>query len=273
MATLPVSAPKDYRVREIADLSFREADDGERGILTGLFGPLNEWVEINSVVEGHFMERFGQGSYEKTFSERASRIRCLHRHGRDPLVGQNPIGKITSLYEGAEAAHYEVELFEGLPPLILAGYRDGQYGSSHTFKPVKQEFVARPRRSEHNPTGLPEVTYTEVYIHEFGPCPFPIYSSTTAAMRSATDDWILERFAADEEPKGHATASITHDVVSRDEPVERLYSRTLERIGAAAWAMHPDMISTVVAIVAERARGVKLTDDEIAARIGTREDT
>src|SRR6266542_5718337 len=227
MATVLPKPATDYRVREVADLEFRSNDESTSGVLVGSFGPLNEWVEIRSRIEGHFLERFAPGCYEKTFLERAGRIRCLHRHGRDPLVGQNPIGKITELYEDGEAARYQVELFDGLPTFILDGYRAGQYGSSHTFRPIpsKTTFVSRPRRSEHNPEGLPEYTYTEVYIHEFGPCPFPIYENTTAGMRSATDDWILERFAEDE-PKGHATAffdkTAAPEFVDREEPSEGL---------------------------------------------------
>src|SRR6266511_463439 len=240
MATLLPKHASDYRVREVADLEFRSNDESTSGILVGSFGPLDEWVEINSRIEGHFLERFAPGCYEKTFLERAGRIRCLHRHGRDPLVGQNPIGKIAELYEDTEAARYKVDLFDGLPTFILDGYRAGQYGSSHTFRPIKTHFVSRPRRSEHNPEGLPEYTYTEVYVHEFGPCPFPIYENTTASMRSATDDWILERFAEDE-PRGHGTAffsgttatstgTATSDLklIDREDPSDRLYARSVE---------------------------------------------
>lgn len=286
MATFPVSPSMDNRVREVADLALVPNDDDARPILAGSFGPFEEWVEINSVLEGNFMERFVHGCYDKTFHERGGRMRCLLRHGLDPLVGKNPIGKIRQLFEDDEAARYEVELYE-LPPLIMAGLRDGQYGSSHLFKPVKQEFVARPRRSEHNPKGLPECTVTEAYVHEFGPCPFPVYQSTTASIRSATDDWVRERFADQEPARGESTAFFPgatptttmttatlgeSSLTGREESDRRLYARSLERIGALAWEIHPDALATIVGIVAERAEGVRLTDEEIRERLGLRED-
>jgi signal peptide peptidase SppA len=277
MATTVPKPATDFRVREVADLEFRSNDGDDRGVLVGSFGPLNEWVEIHSRIEGHFFERFAPGCYEKTFRERADRIRCLHRHGRDPLVGENPIGKIAELYEDAQTARYTVNLFSGLPTFILDGYRAGQYGSSHTFRPIpsKTNFVSRPRRSEHNPDGIPEYTYTEVYVHEFGPCPFPIYQNTTAAMRSATDDWILERFAGDE-PRGHSSAFFDKtgepELVDREDTSAGLYSRSLERIGAIAWEIHPDALATIIGVVSERANGVRLTDEEIRERLGLRED-
>jgi signal peptide peptidase SppA len=285
MATIPVSPSSDNRVREVADLTLVPDAGDARPILAGSFGPFEEWVEINSVIEGNFMERFAPGCYEKTIHERRKTMRCLLRHGLDPLVGKNPIGKIRQLFEDGSAARYEVELYE-LPPLIMAGLRDGQYGSSHLFRPVKQEFVARPRKSEHNPKGLPECTVTEAYVHEFGPCPFPVYQSTTASIRSATDDWVRERFAGEEPARGHSTAFIpeaestatrpadlsAESLSEREQHDQRLYARSLERIRALAWEIHPDALATIIGIVSERASGARLTDEEIRARLGLREE-
>jgi signal peptide peptidase SppA len=284
MATLLVSPPKDNRFRAVADLELVQGADEAHATLVGSFGPFNQWVEINSLIEGHFMERFAAGCFAKNFREGRDRMRCLFRHGRDPQLGDKVLGKIRDLVEGEESAHYEVALFRGLEqeaPLLMEGLRAGEYGSSHRFGVAKQQFVARPPRSAHNPDGLPECTVTEAFVRDFGPCTFPVYKGMEASIRSATDDWVRERFADEDQPKGNATAYFSESArprmqvdeqPGRDEPSERLYARTIERIGATPWAIHPDALATILGIVSDRAAGKRLSEEEIRELIGTREE-
>jgi signal peptide peptidase SppA len=55
----------------------------------------------------------------------------------------------------------------------------------------------RPSRSTYNPNGIAERTVLEAKVLEFGPTPFAIYPSAVAAMRSLTDEVMIERLAAD----------------------------------------------------------------------------
>ena len=127
------------------------------------------------------------GAVKKTIAEGRDKIRVLFQHGKD-ILGQQILGTIQRLEEEDQGAGYDVELFEGLPPLLLNGLRAGQYGASHRFSVVKEEFVRKPGESEHNPKGLPERSLHEIRVREFGPVTFPAYAGATAGVRSITDE-------------------------------------------------------------------------------------
>jgi HK97 family phage prohead protease len=177
-------------VREDAD------SDSGRPVLHGHFARFNEWTEIDSR-EGRFMERLAPGAFAKTLSERAPRV--LFNHGADPDLGNKLLGKPINYGEDKRGAWYEVELFEGIPPLLLDGLRSGEYGASFRFSIPKDrdEWDNRPRRSTHNPEGIPERTIREVRLYEFGPVSFPAYAGATAGVRSEDDSLGRLAFFAD----------------------------------------------------------------------------
>jgi hypothetical protein len=50
--------------------------------LFGHFAVFNEWTEIDSMFEGHFLERIAPGAFKKTFREQQQKV--LFQHGQDP---------------------------------------------------------------------------------------------------------------------------------------------------------------------------------------------
>ena len=187
--------PRDnlVRVSEPFDLTRTTADG--MPVLHGMGAIYDEWTEINSRSEGHFMERFAPGSFAKTISEQKDRIRCLFHHGQDPSIGYKPLGVITQLGETDRGVEYDVDLFpadyvRGLIP----GLEAGQYGSSFGFGIVKKD---DERRRVSNPGKLLERTIREASMRELGPTPFPAYSGTTAGLRSITDEFVLSQFPAE----------------------------------------------------------------------------
>src|SRR5262245_8203787 len=84
----------------------RATDEGRT--LTGHFNKFHEWTEINSVREGNFMERFAPGAFAKTFQESRDSIKVLFQHGRDPQIGDKPLGPIRDLREDEIGPYYEV---------------------------------------------------------------------------------------------------------------------------------------------------------------------
>jgi HK97 family phage prohead protease len=288
--------PKEGLFREIASgCEFQRAGTGSPtlGTLTGHFAVFNEWLEVRSVFEGHFMERFAPGAFKKTFQENRKRMRCIFRHGLDSQIGQKVLGPIERLEEDGKGASYEVPLFDTIYNReLLPGLEAGQYGSSFEFGIVKEDFNQRPRRSDVNPDGIPERTITEAYVREFGPCTFPQYEGTTAGIRSVTDDIIRERLEV-QEPRGHSTVSTAglavpqtdtagtntsnvtvvyapDNAAVRNDPELHRYRRSIERVGSTPWAMHPEALGTILAILSERASGYRPTPEEIQERIGAR---
>jgi hypothetical protein len=75
------SVPPDRRKEGVRYLpatleptSIRAEDDGDPTTIYGHFGVFNRWTEIDSLWEGHFLERFAPGSFKRTIRE--ARRRC-----------------------------------------------------------------------------------------------------------------------------------------------------------------------------------------------------
>jgi phage head maturation protease len=216
-----------YRAVSADSYSLRAngSSTGDGRILAGRFAVYDRWTEINSVAEGHFMERIAPGSFTKTIRERGNRIPIMFSHGTDAVVGTQILGRVRDLREDGEGVQYEVELFDGIPTLLERGLEAGAYGSSFRAKLVKQHLVRRPGRSTHNPLGLPESTVQELALREFGPCPNPAYQDASAEIRSVADEFMPVRVVADV-PRICATS----------EPVEKPYW-LLER--EPSWLLEP----------------------------------
>lgn len=283
MATqLASPPPKDNLFRALPrPIELIRSDGDGMPTLTGYLAVWDEWAEVNSIFEGHFMERFARGSFAKTFRENRDRIKCIFKHGLDPQVGDKPLGPVGELEEDDIGARCAVPLLDtSYNRDLLPGFEAGLYGMSFRFRTVKEDFVPRPRRAAHNPTGLAERSVTEAIMREFGPCTFPVYAGTSAGVRSITDDFIRERFAEEDEtekPRGDSTAYFRAPAVPamtiREERSDRLYQRTIEHVGEVPWAIHPDALATILGIVSDRAAGKRLTDEEIRGLIGAREET
>lgn len=186
--TLPDPPSLVIRAMPPGDLT----EDGDGRTLFGRLARANEWAEIDSVREGHFMERFAPGAFRKTFAEGRDRLRILFQHGKDPDLGNKPIAVPTELGEDEIGPFYRGELLEGVPPLIVAGLRAGQYGSSHTFEVIRKVDMRPAEASPHNPNRLPERTITEARVFELGPVTWPAYAGATVGVRSMTDDFTTE---------------------------------------------------------------------------------
>lgn len=187
---------KVYRDRALASMEHEwelreKAEDGYLGTLAGHFAVFNRWTEIDSPLEGHFMERVAPGAFSKTFSENRKNMRVLLNHGKDPSVGLKPLGPIRTLEEDSDGAYYEVGLLDtSYNRDLVPGLKEGLFGASFRFQIRAEDFVQWPDRSEHNPTGLPESTIRQAKVKEFGPVTFGQYEGATAGLRSLNDDLV-----------------------------------------------------------------------------------
>lgn len=222
--------PRDDLVRAVyPGVALREDDDAAGPVLEGHFARFDEWTEIDSVYEGRFLEKIAPGAFTDTIANDRAAMRVLFQHGRDPQVGDKPLGPIETLEEDKDGAHYVVPLLDtSYNRDLQPGLKAGLYGASFRFSVPEggEEFEPRPRRSKHNPEGLPERVVTKARVFEFGPVTFPAYAGATAGVRSLTDSFRglpaepTSQSLPDEAPQETPTMEIT-EYVTRDEKAAR----------------------------------------------------
>lgn len=187
--TTPTERPRDlYRAidRGVGAVELRADDAGGMPTLALRWAVFDEWTQINSMWEGEFLERIDKRAFSKTIKDDRAGMRVLFQHGRDPQVGDKPLGPIAELKAAGDGAHAEVPLLDtSYNRDLLPGLEAGLYGSSFRFEVRAEKWVDKPDPSEANPRGLPERTILDAIVREFGPVTFPAYSGATAGVRSA----------------------------------------------------------------------------------------
>lgn len=172
----------------VASIEVRQEDDAEDGrTLVGYAAVFNQWTEINSMVEGHFLERIAPGAFQNTLAKRGDRVKTLFNHGFDPHIGDKPLGKPRRMVEDQNGLWTETPLARtSYNDDLLELLRDGSLdGMSFRFQVTEEEWNKNPERSEQNPDGLKERTLTSLNLREFGPVTWPAYEATSAGVRSA----------------------------------------------------------------------------------------
>lgn len=207
------SGQRLYRISSPDQLIFR--DDGE-AVVEGRVVPYNEWSEVDSVVEGHFMERFEFGSLAKTISERANGLKVYFEHGKSKIFDSQPIAEMRRAWEQPDGGYFQAALLDGLPDLFRDGLKRGLYGASIGAEVIKMERVRSPKKSDYNPDGIEERTYKELRAFDYSITPRPHYASATVALRSITDDLLIDRLL--EDPKRLL------DLITRKEETEPQHS-------------------------------------------------
>lgn len=167
------------------------------------FSRFGEWYEVNSMWEGHFLERVKSGSFKRTIRNNGDQVRVLFNHGHDFSIGDKVLGPSENLREETDSPVGEVPLFDtSYNRDLLPGIRAGVYGSSFRMR-VLQDEMAEPGSSKWEDTGnpewsgLPQRTITEIRLFEYGPVTWPANPGATAGIdgegpRSTTDAYYAE---------------------------------------------------------------------------------
>lgn len=190
-----MEAPRTDLVRAFRPpptLREQESDDGSLGYLSGHVITWGDWYEVNSVYEGHFLERVARGAATKTIRENRAAIKVLFDHGHDPDLGNKVLGPLAELEEDDQGLRYGLPLFDtSYNRDLLPGLKAGVYGSSHRFRAIVDDWEDSPKRSSSNPEAIPERTIRELSLYELGPVAFPASPHATAGVRSVslTDEW------------------------------------------------------------------------------------
>lgn len=176
--------------RAVSSRAEMRATDGGMPTMFGHFSTFNDWYEVDSMFEGHFLERIAPGAFKKTIRESRSSMKVLYDHGQDPQIGNKILGPITELREDNVGPYFEVPLFDTSYNRDLApGLEAGVYGTSFRFHVEKDTWDHSPARADHNPDGIPERTISEIRNHEFGPVTFPANEKADIGVRSTTDTY------------------------------------------------------------------------------------
>ena len=128
------------------------SEDGKT--LTIRLAPHDQFAEIQSVTEGHFMERFSRSAYKKSMAEHPPKI--LFNHGKDPDLGEKIIATTDEVGEDATSPYARGQILDGVPELVIDGIRKGVYGASHRFSVIREKWDDKPIGGPHNPKKLPE---------------------------------------------------------------------------------------------------------------------
>jgi hypothetical protein len=93
-----------FRAEFPATLDYSERAKGDSGegngrTLSGHFAVFNRWTEIDSMWEGHFLERDRPRFFQEDLL-RGPRPRCCSSTGGMRTVGDKPLGTITSAARG-----------------------------------------------------------------------------------------------------------------------------------------------------------------------------
>jgi HK97 family phage prohead protease len=196
---MPRSRVMDGLVRAMwsEPVELRADAEGDGSLMVGHFAVFNEWTEINSALEGRFLERVAPEAFVDEFTSRADKIRVLYDHGADPSIGNKPLGKIEVLRSDKVGAYAEVRLFDaGYVNDLKPAIRAGQLGQSFRFQVLEDQWDMPKLTTRDNPNRLEERTIMKVRLHEFGPVTFPAYAGATVGLRSRTDE-IMARLVDD----------------------------------------------------------------------------
>jgi HK97 family phage prohead protease len=162
--------------------------------LSGIAVPFGKWTEVNSKVEGHFLERFVRGAFTQTLKEDRAHMRVLFQHGQDAVVGLRPIASIERLEETARGLEFEVALLDtNYNKEILPGIERNQYGVSVSFKVMAEHLERNPLPSRYNPAGIPERTVQGARLFEFSVVTFAQYKDTAVSVSGRAPRWYLRQ--------------------------------------------------------------------------------
>lgn len=159
----------DFDVRSVS------VNEGDGLTLSGYAAVFNTPTRIDSW-EGKFNEIIARGAFKKTLSERMPILQW--NHGKDPAVGEVPIGVITSIREDARGLWIEARLHDNqaVQPIRDAIASGAVTGMSFRFQVIQEKW--------NDTTEIPTRTIVETKLLEVGPVAFPAYADTSVGVRS-----------------------------------------------------------------------------------------
>jgi HK97 family phage prohead protease len=143
--------------------------------------------------DGHYMEVIGRSAFDKTVSERGTRLPVFYNHGRtlhgmSSERGSVPIGSPLEVRVDGRGLYTRTRYHRTpLADEILEAIREGSIrGQSFSGRWIQSTPARVPRRRAG--AELPTVTRTEIALTEYGPTPIPAYpDAEILGVRSLVD--------------------------------------------------------------------------------------
>lgn len=165
--------PLCERSVQLDDCELRAEGDGRT--LTGYAAVFNTPTRIDSW-EGRFDEQFAPGAFARSIQARMPVL--MYNHGKHQMVGEMPIGAITSLREDARGLRVEAQLFDNQ---LVEPVRQAIAGGAITGMSIRMQVL---RETVDESGDLPMRTIHEARIPELGPVNYPAYPTTSVGVRS-----------------------------------------------------------------------------------------
>lgn len=186
-SAMAAAARKKKGARSVCDrvlpFELRDAspDAGGDGLsFSGYAAVFNSPTTIRDEL-GEFSESIAPGAFADSLRERTPVL--MFDHGRHPIVGQMPLGRITAAREDSHGLYIEARLTDNwlIQPVRDAIRERAVSGMSFRF----QVPAGGDAWDERGP--MPARTVNRARVSELGPVVFPAYAPTTANIRSAFD--------------------------------------------------------------------------------------
>lgn len=204
-------------------------DAGGDGLTLEGYGLIFDAVTEIDSWEGTFEEVIARGATRKSLRERTPRIQF--DHGRHPLIGSIPIGRITEIGEDDRGLHVVARLTDNwlIQPVRDAISDETVDGMSFRFSIIREEWrdaagklikaedvdkaLWYPSLLDYEIVAPLRRTLKEIKIPEVGPVVWPAYEQTSVGVRSVTID--LGRLTDPEQRKTLARAVLMADAAEQ----------------------------------------------------------
>lgn len=152
--------------------------DGDGLNFEGYAAVFNSPAHIEERDGSEFDEVIMPGAFKRSIDR--GKPLFMFQHGRHPLIGEMPLGKITELREDSRGLYVKGRLTDNwlISPVRDAIANEAVTGMSVRMQVVKDDWTGPARQQLR--------TVREVKVFELGPVVGPAYGDTTAMVRTAT---------------------------------------------------------------------------------------
>lgn len=265
----------------LRDVEWRDSGNGKEYTFVGQAAVYNAWSEVLWTPRGSFRERFLPGAFSDVLG-REHDVRFLINHDKNLVLGRTVSGTLELTDEpDTLRVHARIAKTSYATDLKLCMERGDVDQMSVAFE-MDYDMGAEDRWYEDKAEGIIRHDVMRVSdLFDVSVVTFPAYVMTSAAMRDVQraaqygliPDGLLAEEAAEQKPTERYRSSairVTRDV-SRT-LTSRAYKRCREVIQGTPWAIHPNALELILAIIDERTTTGRPSDDEIKQRVGSRRD-